>query len=125
MQYKKDIFAIFEKFNETFFKNSLNCRIKWGKKYNKQRKRCIRLGSFNIKTNTIRINPALAENVVPDYIVRYVLYHEMVHAWLHKNNHKDKLRHCHNFKFLEKLFPEYEIASKWLKENKKIFITAC
>ena len=121
MQCEKDIFILYPKFNDIFFNNNLDCSIKWGRKYNKPRKRSIRLGSYNVKTNAITINPELMSDKIPGYIVRYVLFHEMVHAWFHKTNHKDKLYHSKNFKDLEKSFPEYDTAAKWLRKNKKNF----
>ena len=123
MLLEKNIFTLFTKFNDIFFGDNLDCPVKWGRKYNKPRKRCIRLGSYNVRTNTITINPDLQNNKIPGYIVRYVLYHEMVHAWFHKTNHKDKLYHSKNFKSFEKSFPEYAKASKWLKKNKNFLLS--
>jgi hypothetical protein len=58
----------------------------------------------------------LDSNDVPDYVVEYVLYHEMLHI-----KHPARLingrrhRHTSAFRFDERKFVDYEKAQQWIE----------
>ncbi len=118
-----DLQAIFDSFNSLYFDSTLNSEIRWGRKYSKARRRTIRLGSYNFKNDVIRINPVFASGDIPDVVLRYVVYHEMAHAWCIKN---DPQMRFHNgvFKQKERAFPEYKQAQIWLNQNKTKFFAS-
>lgn len=114
-----DLAQIFDKINMLYFDGKLDCAIMFGRKYQSPRKRCIRLGSYNVSNNTIRINPDLNDPEVPVFLIEYIVYHEMTHAWCYANH--SKLRHRGQFHTKEKEFVNFKTARKWLRDNKKIF----
>jgi len=114
-----DLKLIFDEINRNYFDNKLECRVIFGRKYHSPRTRCIRLGSFNCATNTIRINPDLNDLDIPLFLIKYIMYHEMTHAWCYQNH--SRLRHRGPFQLKEKEFTDFKIARKWLRDNKKLF----
>ncbi|MGB6359905.1 MAG: hypothetical protein WBF30_14095, partial [Candidatus Acidiferrales bacterium] len=74
------------------------------------------LGIFDPALDQIAINAALDRPLVPEYVVAYVLYHEMLHR-----KHPIKLARCRleahsrEFRAEEKKFRDYRRAMKFLK----------
>jgi predicted metal-dependent hydrolase len=74
------------------------------------------LGSYQKKTNTIRINPILDRRKVPRYVVAFVVYHEMLHAAIDtvvKNGRRSI--HSQEFKDREHEYSNYDKATEWEK----------
>lgn len=115
-----DLQSLFDLFNAEYFDGTLDCKVKWGRQYNKIRRRSIRLGSYNVKTNTIRINPILASPSIPDFVLRYVMHHEMLHADCMKKNPNNHY-HIGEFNRRERRFAQYSLAVNWLKKHKLNF----
>lgn len=108
-----DLDKIFNFLNKKYFENSITSNITWGKTKKGYVKRRI-LGSYDPINNIIRINPILDKPDVPFYYINYVVYHEMLHAFL-KNT--GKRWHGKLFKEWEKKFEDYEEAIKWEKRR--------
>ncbi len=106
---------IFDNLNNLYFNNMVDAKITWGKNYKKIRVKKRILGSYDVKNNIIRINPILDSEKVPPFYIDFVVYHEMLHAFL-KN--KNRRWHCSEFKVLEKNYSSYEEAIKWEKNIK-------
>ena len=74
------------------------------------------LGCFDPALNQIVINRKLDREGVPEYVVAYVLYHEMLHQ-----KHPVRFARCRReshsaeFRAEERRFAEYERAMKFLK----------
>lgn len=77
-----DLQAYYDTVNEVEFDGSVEVPITWGRSSARKRQRSIRLGSFSPEDRLIRIHPHLDQAFVPDYFVRYVVFHEMLHAAL-------------------------------------------
>jgi predicted metal-dependent hydrolase len=105
---------IFELLNKKYFENSLRTKITWGKVKNGFVKKRI-LGSYDQINDIIRINPVLDRPSIPFYYIYFVVYHEVLHAFL-KNT--EKRWHGKKFKSFEKNFEYYEEAIKWEKRQK-------
>jgi predicted metal-dependent hydrolase len=75
------------------------------------------LGCYDPALNQIVLNRRLDNEAIPEYVVAYVLYHEMLHQ-----KHPMKFARCrresHGPKFRreEKIFAEYEQAMKFLEQ---------
>jgi predicted metal-dependent hydrolase len=94
----------------------VSCAITWGTKNPRYAARKRTLGSFSKDKNTIRINPALDRRRVPGYFVEFVVFHEMLHAFLgisEKNGRR--LVHSKEFKQRERVFRHYDRAMAWEK----------
>ncbi len=72
-------------------------------------------GSFDPGPNQILLNRRMDRPEVPQYVVEYVLYHEMLHV-KHPTRKSgcSLLSHSPEFRAEEKLFPEFERARKAL-----------
>jgi len=55
-------------------------RMTWGRSPKRRTTRGLRLGSYDAECHLVRIHPALDQPAVPDWFVRYVLFHEFLHA---------------------------------------------
>ena len=74
------------------------------------------LGCFDAALNQIVLSRQLDGATVPEYVVAYVLYHEMLHQKLPTTFARCRRRsHTAEFRRQEKEFAEYERAKKFLE----------
>ena len=91
--------------------------VTWGRRGRARRQ--IQLGSFDPETNTVRMHPVLDQEAVPRFFVRYVLFHEFLHAAL-PTPRPERGRAVHHgpaFRRRERAYPEYERALAWQEAN--------
>jgi hypothetical protein len=107
-----DLGPIFERLNRRYFKNALvRPRLGWS-----LRAWRTQLGCFDPALDQIVINRQLDRERVPEYVVAYVLYHEMLHL-----KHPMKFARCRRqshsaqFREEEKKFAHYQRAMKFLE----------
>lgn len=112
---------IFDSLNERFFNNCISSRITYGRNFSKERSRSIVFGNYKPCINLIRINRALDNASVPEFFIRYIVFHEMLHAYMYLSGANSK-GHSKIFKKKELSYPELKIAEKWKKENLNLFI---
>ena len=122
-----DLEAIYHSLNYEYFDGTLQLHVTWfGDKWRRRRKR-ITFGLYNDPLRLIKIHRILDEKTVPDYVVSYVIYHEMVHnvcpAYVDENGFK----HIHSraFKEREKKFKYFVQAQKWIKEHQNELFDGC
>lgn len=104
-----DLAAIARSVNADFFDGRIRYRIGWARRARRRskRSRSIRYGSWNPETRTIRINRLLDDSRVPEGFVRYIVYHEMLHALVPTVRHGGGSRHHPaEFQVLERRFPD-------------------
>ncbi len=108
---------LFDRLNREYFSGQLDTIVTWGRRSPRRAVRKRTLGSYNAETRTIRINPILDSPGVPSYFIEYVLYHEMLHAYLGiKKDHRGRMRaHTPRFRELERRFRHYNKAVEWEK----------
>jgi len=107
---------LFASVNNEYFNGAITALITWGKKNPKWSVRKRMLGSFCRNTNTIRINPVLDRKTIPQYVINFVIYHEMLHSIVPvemKNGRR--WVHTAEFKRHEQLFKDYKRATAWEK----------
>jgi hypothetical protein len=76
------------------------------------------LGCFDAALNQIVINRKLDRLGVPQYVVAYVLYHEMLHQKLPAQYAECRRQsHPKEFRIEEKRFADYGVAMKFLKKR--------
>ncbi|MBF0318143.1 MAG: SprT-like domain-containing protein [Nitrospirae bacterium] len=113
-----NLLDIYNRINEEYFCGSINAVITWGKKTRKRRVKTRRLGSYHGPSNVIRLNPVLDSATIPQYILEYVVYHEMLHAAINVAPSNGKRRvHSNEFKQREKLFKYYNPAMAFLQSK--------
>ena len=79
------------------------------------RRRSIRFGSYSAQENVIRIHPLLDQDFVPQYFIRYIVFHEMLHAFLgaHESSSGRRRVHTREFRRRERAYPDYARAVEW------------
>ncbi len=74
-----DLKAIYDDLNKDYFDNALKLHITWfGKTQSSKRSRIV-FGLYYDPLKLIKINRLLDQTLFPDYVVSYVIYHEMLH----------------------------------------------
>lgn len=106
-----DLDPLFHRLNNSYFENSLpRPRLSWSKRVWRAQ-----LGCFDPALNQIVINRQLDRPGVPEYVISYVLYHEMLHV-----KHRIKFVRCRRqshsaaFRIDEKRFTDYARAIRFL-----------
>lgn len=114
---------IYDELNREYFQNKLDLSITWfGKGVQRYRSRMV-FGLYYDPMKLIKINRLLDNPSYPEYLVRYVVYHEMVHhvcpAYFDKNGH----HHIHSkeFKEREARFRHFDLALNWIQKNRANF----
>lgn len=112
--------AIFNELNAQHFGKSVTASVTWGRMPPARRRRSIRFGSYTPCDNVIRIHPLLDQPFIPMFFMRYIMFHEMLHAFLGIEEMADGRRRYHTKEFLatERAFPDYHRAVEW--QNSRI-----
>ena len=116
-----DLKPIFDELNVSFFSSTVEAAISWGKG-SPGPMRSIRFGSYYEATRLIRIHPRLDQAFVPFFVVRYIVYHEMLHAHLGVSRNENGRRQIHprRFKVMESSFPDYRQAVAWIEDPENL-----
>lgn len=116
-----DLQILFDEFNAAHFNSNLDAAISWGRETS-ARLRSIRFGAYYDTARLIRIHPRLDQAFVPSYVVRYIVFHEMLHACLgiRRNESGRRSIHSRQFKEMERCFPEYQQAVKWIENPENL-----
>jgi len=85
-------------------------RIGWG-----LRRSMGRLGHYDPVHHTITLSPVLDSPSVPSFVVRYIVYHEMLHALIGDRPVQEPRRHHPpEFRRMERAYPDYAEAREFL-----------
>ncbi|MDH4229894.1 MAG: hypothetical protein OEW11_09175 [Nitrospirota bacterium] len=95
---------------------SPNPAITWGPR-RRPGARQVRLGSYDAKRALIRINPVLDHPAVPDFVLRHVVYHELLHHFLVQHSARGERHHGARFRALEARYPDMERSTNWQREE--------
>ncbi len=110
-----DLQAYYDHVNAAEFGGRIDAPITWGKVPPQRRRRSIRLGSYSPTDHLIRIHPYLDQDFVPDFFVRYIVFHEMLHAELGVEIDAVGRRcvHTREFNARERQYRDYARAVAW------------
>jgi hypothetical protein len=120
-----DLRAIFDKINGRYFSNRMRgYKIMWGRKRKQKPKEYFVFGTIQEEDRVIRIHPLLDARFVPQWFLEYVIYHEMLHAFVPDKFDENGRRIVHHEKFnsRERKFHFYRRAKKWEDENLARFL---
>ncbi|MCH9679912.1 MAG: hypothetical protein K0V04_00645 [Deltaproteobacteria bacterium] len=110
---------VFDELNDEYFDGAIEARITWGPRARRKRSRdSIKLGSYTVEDQLIRIHPVLDAADVPYFFVAWIVYHEMLHE-VHDMPVVDGRRvyHTREFRRAEAQFDRYAEAVMWEKAN--------
>lgn len=120
-----DLRAIFDKVNGRYFANRLkDYTVVWGRKRKQRPKAYFVFGTIQEVDRVIRIHPLLDAPFVPSWFLEYVMYHEMLHAFVPDEYTKGGRRivHTEDFNKRERKFPHYRKSKRWEDENLARFL---
>jgi hypothetical protein len=109
-----DLAALFDELNLQYFNNQVEI-LQLGWSTTKAKKT---LGHFDPAHQSITINQRLDNPLVPEYAVKFVLYHEMLHSFLtpEKTPVRRKIHH-REFREQERRFQDYKRAKRFISKN--------
>ena len=104
---------IFQKLNQEYFNNEVEIsHLSWS-----VRKTSRTLGHYDPAHEAIVISKTLDQPNIPSYVVAFVVFHEMLHAFLGESTHNGKKQiHDSRFRFAEKDFAEYQEATDFIEK---------
>lgn len=111
-----DLAEIFGRLNQEHFQGRLQVRgLGWSLRRSRRR-----LGHYDPAHDTIVIDRRLDLPVIPEFVVAYVVYHEMLHAWFGEEE-RGGLFHVHHprFRRAERQFGDYRRAVDFLRRTFK------
>jgi hypothetical protein len=113
---------IFERLNQAHFDGRISASIGWGRATaGARRRRSIRLGVYDARTQEIRIHPSLDRPEVPALFVEFVVFHEMLHQIYADGAEPERAGrrrlHSRAFRARERTFPHFEMAQRWERDN--------
>jgi len=109
-----DLSSLFNKLNQEYFGGRLiDVNLGWSLRKSRQI-----LGHFDPSHNSITVSRSFDDNRIPESVISYVLYHEMLHAQFSTCSNFDlKNRHSRQFKKEERKFRFYQEADDWIKKS--------
>lgn len=86
-------------------------------------RRSIKLGSYSADTQIIRIHPALDQAFVPEFFIRWIIHHELLHHVFRADlTARNGRVHTPEFCALEREFPEFREALLWERRNLDVLL---
>lgn len=117
-----DLAVLFAEVNAECFENAVDAAITWGAMPRVNRRRSIRFGGYFAEQGLIRMHPLLDQDFVPRHFVRYIVFHEMLHAHLGIRTNSKGRRQIHSKEFLhrERAYAGYAEALAWQSDPKNL-----
>ena len=111
-----DLDAIFERLNEGFFDGAIaRPRIGWTLRDGWRTH-----GHYDATHNTIALSRTLDDPATPQFVVEFILYHEMLHIAIPAEVRDGKRwHHTRSFRAAEALFPHMKEAVAWLENFRR------
>lgn len=98
--------------NSRYFNSQIEIeRIGWG-----VRKGWSRLGHYDPVHRTITLSPVLDSPKIPQFVVRYIVYHEMLHAVFEDTHRGFRKHHPPEFRRAERGYPDFARADRFLRD---------
>jgi len=111
-----DLDEVFDRVNDAYFGGDLDRpRLTWNTRITQ-----VKMGHYDFIRDTVMISVTLDAPDVPDYVVDYVMYHELLHKKLgHQMVNGRHYAHTSAFREAERAFPHYEEAQAFLNKAAK------
>lgn len=117
---------LYENINSEYFDNKLNLFITWFGRPNQKNRSRVTFGLYHDPMKLIKINRLLDSPTFPDYLVSYVIYHEMLHCICPSYYDARGIHRVHSKEFKERelLYKYYDLAQDWIKSHHEYFFSA-
>jgi|ERR1043166_1475390 hypothetical protein len=120
-----DLRQIFDDLNARYFRDRIRgYKVVWSRRRKQRPRDYFVFGTIQEQDRVIRINSLLDQPFVPSWFLRYVLYHEMLHAIVPDEPLRNGRRRVHTDEFnrRERKFRGYQRARRWEAENLARFL---
>jgi predicted metal-dependent hydrolase len=109
-----DLQESFDRVNQKYFEGKLQQpKLSWSPKRSRRQ-----LGYHEASLNLIVISRNLDRKNVPEFMVDYIMYHELLHTVIRPTNKNGRrIVHSKEFKQQEQKFEQYNDALHWLKTS--------
>ena len=92
--------------------------ITWTPKKRSTARRGLRLGSYDASRDLVRIHSVLDQAAVPEHVVAFVIYHELLHAVIpSKRVGRRLIHHGADFRRREASHPDFLRVTQWEKDH--------
>ncbi len=119
-----DLQALFDQVNADHFHDLVEARIGWGPNRGGGRRRTIKTGVYVQDARLIRIHPALDRREVPEFYVRAVVFHEMLHQVVPAVERGGRrVVHGAEFRRRERAYPDHRRAKEWEEQNLQLLLS--
>ncbi len=109
-QQDERLLGLFNQVNERYFNNALDpANLRWGRETRHK------LATYDYHTDTITVS-SIYENAT-DEMLKYLLYHEMLHKHFKFSSGKRSVHHSKAFREREKQFENYETVEKQVQKH--------
>ena len=109
----QDLLKIFNRVNARYFSNQLQPpQLSWSSTPTFRK-----FGHYQPSTDSLVLSASLDDAKIPDYVLDFAMYHELLHKQLGvtKSNNR-RISHHSTFRKLEAQFPQYELAMRYLDQ---------
>lgn len=112
----QDLLAVFQRVNQTYFAGNLSPpHLVWS-----SRDTFRKFGHYEFETDTVMISRTLDRSDIPDLVLDYVMFHELLHKTLGYRQIKGRrYAHTAEFQAQEKVFQGYQKARSYLEHLSK------
>jgi len=89
--------------------------IVWGRRNRSRTRHSLRLGSYDSDGRLVRIHPVLDQPAVPEWFVRFVVFHELLHAVfpIRRGEGRRWIHHGRAFRLRERAYVDHDRAHAW------------
>lgn len=91
--------------------------VTWGPRRRSKSRRSLHLGSYDPQTRIVRIHPVLDHRSVPEFFVRFILFHELLHAAIPTGSRPGSRHHPPQFQARERAHPDCAAATRFEEEH--------
>ena len=109
--------SIYEEINQQYFNGSLLLKITWFGRDNYRPKRQVDLGLFFDHMKLIKIHRILDDPKVPKEVIKFIIYHEMLHAVypVEMDSKGRRIVHSKAFNEKEAQFESFDFVTRWIE----------
>ncbi|EFB41222.1 hypothetical protein pah_c048o044 [Parachlamydia acanthamoebae str. Hall's coccus] len=110
--------AIYDELNAEYFGGEVKAAITWYGRHSQRNYSRVTFGLYHHLLRLIKINRILDVPHVPEYLVSFVVYHEMLHEACPSYVDEKGINRIHSKEFRERevLFRDYYKAKKWIDQ---------
>lgn len=118
-----DLQELYEQVNAKQFDNTLDLKITWFGRRQKSRGTSVTLGEYVHHLKLVKIHRLLDTTYFPPFFVRYIVFHEMLHAVYPAEKRGTGRLKIHTKAFIEaeKKYPNFDQIIQWKKTHQKSF----